>query len=263
MHPFDTGISVQLNSDNTFNVDISPHWSINQVPNGGYLMAILANAMMRVSDKKSSPIITANFMAKCHPGEAFVSVEKIASSKQFERFHAILFQDGEEKIRALGTFSKESIECVFDRYEDTPPEIAPPEECFQLPVLPDFTLLERVDMRLDPCCAGWMTGTLVEKSEHKGWIRFREDRPYDILSILLMADAFPPPVFASQGMVAWVPTIELSVNIRNMPQSKWLKCIFRTRFITCGLLEEDGQVWDETGSLVAVSRQIAQYRNNS
>ena len=42
-------------------------------------------------------------------------------------------------------------------------------------------------------------------------------------------------------MVAWVPTIELSVNIRNIPTTKWLKCIFQTRFITCGLLEEDGE----------------------
>ena len=61
-------------------------------------------------------------------------------------------------------------------------------------------------------------------------------------------------------MGAWVPTIELTVNVRKPPASQWLKCIFRTRFITCGLLEEDGEVWDETGALVAISRQIAQYR---
>ncbi|MFZ1985389.1 MAG: hypothetical protein WAU91_13305 [Desulfatitalea sp.] len=39
-----------------------------------------------------------------------------------------------------------------------------------------------------------------------------------------------------------------------------MRAFFRTRFITCGLLEEDGQVWDETGELIAISRQIAQYR---
>jgi acyl-CoA thioesterase len=61
-------------------------------------------------------------------------------------------------------------------------------------------------------------------------------------------------------MVAWVPTIEFSANIRNMPTGDWLKCIFRTRFITCGLLEEDGEIWDQTDQLIAISRQIAQYR---
>jgi hypothetical protein len=95
---------------------------------------------------------------------------------------------------------------------------------------------------------------------HEGPLRFRDERPLDVTSIFLIADAFPPPVFASLGMIAWVPTIELSVNVRNIPASKWLKCVFRTRFINCGLCEEDGEVWDEDGSLVAISRQIAQFR---
>jgi hypothetical protein len=79
---------------------------------------------------------------------------------------------------------------------------------------------------------------------------------------LLIADAFPPPVFARQGGVAWIPTIELSVNIRAIPRTPWLHCRFRTRFVTAGLLEEVGEVWDADGNLVAVSRQIAQYRND-
>ena len=80
---------------------------------------------------------------------------------------------------------------------------------------------------------------------------------------VLVADSFPPAVLSSQGMVAWVPTIEFSVNIRNLPTTQWLKCIFRTRFITCGLLEEDGEIWDEAGRLIAISRQIAQYRTHT
>ena len=103
-------------------------------------------------------------------------------------------------------------------------------------------------------------GELAERSEHKGWIRFKAARPYDALSLLLMADCFPPPVYASLGLKAWVPTIELSVNIRKLPRTPWLKCYFRTRFITCGLLEEDGEIWDENDDLVAISRQIAHYR---
>jgi acyl-CoA thioesterase len=117
-----------------------------------------------------------------------------------------------------------------------------------------------MNVLLDPSSAGWMQQKLVNISEHKGWISFKEDRPHDMASVLFMADAFPPPVFASQGVAAWVPTIELSVNVRSIPSTKWLKCIFRTRHITCGLLEEDGELWDEHGTLVAVSRQIAQFR---
>jgi len=94
----------------------------------------------------------------------------------------------------------------------------------------------------------------------RGYIKFKDDRPFDIFGILLAADSFPPAVLTSQGMVAWVPTLEFSVNVRNIPQTTWLKCIFRTRFITCGLLEEDGEIWDQNDQLIAISRQIAQYR---
>jgi acyl-CoA thioesterase len=129
-----------------------------------------------------------------------------------------------------------------------------------VPELPNFTLFSQVDIRLDPICTGWVSGELSDNSEIMGWIKFKNDRPFDILSIFLVADSFPPAVLTSQGMVAWVPTIEFSVNIRNIPTTQWLKCIFRTRFITCGLLEEDGEIWDEAGRLIAISRQIAQYR---
>ena len=135
-----------------------------------------------------------------------------------------------------------------------------PEDCVLVPEIPGYTIFRNMDLRLEPGSAGWMSGHLSDRSEIKGWIKFRDDRFFDALSILLVADAFPPAVLSRHGMVAWVPTIEYSVNIRNLPTSKWLKCVFRTRFITCGLLEEDGVIWDRNDTVVAISRQIAQYR---
>jgi hypothetical protein len=129
-----------------------------------------------------------------------------------------------------------------------------------MPVLPRFTFFNQVDVRLDPACAGWLTGELADRLEQKGWVRFKEPRSYDMISALLIADAFPPPVLAAYGMVAWVPTIELTVNVRNLPTTPWLKCVFRTRYIDNDILEEDGEVWDGKDVLVALSRQVAQFR---
>ena len=36
---------------------------------------------------------------------------------------------------------------------------------------------------------------------------------YSMISLLLFADAFPPPVFSLYGLVGWVPTLELSVQL--------------------------------------------------
>jgi acyl-CoA thioesterase len=259
MHLFDHDISLVQLDRFLFKGVVSQAWCINNTPHGGYLMALVANAMLQVSGKKSTPIITANFAARCVPGEVEISVEKFSHSSQFERFQARVVQNGGEKIRALGTFTHLN-GAAERRYETTAPEVAAVEECFEMPAMPGYTLFEQVSVHLDPACSGWLSGRWTEKSEHKGWFGFKNPRPYDISAILLAADAFPPPVFASQGMVAWVPTLELSVNIRSLPAGDRLKCVFRSRFISNGLLDEDGELWDETGELVAISRQISQFR---
>ena len=45
--------------------------------------------------------------------------------------------------------------------------------------------------------------------------------------------------------------------MRARPAPGWLRCVFTTRFVTGGFIEEDGEVWDESGTLVAQSRQLA------
>ena len=260
MHQFDQDTALESDRPFSFSGRITDNWSINGVPDGGYLMALLANAMMHHSEMRSTPIITANYLSRCEPGEVGISTERMAASKQFERFQAGLHQNGNEKIRTFGTFASANSDCALENYEALEPGVAALEKCVAVPELPNFTLFSQMDIRLDPACTGWFSGELANNSEIKGWIKFKSDRVFDILSILLVADSFPPAVLTSQGMVAWVPTIEFSVNIRNIPSTQWLKCIFRTRFITCGLLEEDGEIWDEAGRLVAISRQIAQYR---
>jgi len=261
LHLFEKDTALSAQEDMGFRTRIAANWSINGVPNGGYLMAIMTGAMQRRSDREATPLITANFLSRCEPGEALVTVEKIAQSNQFVRFQSSLIQAGDERIRAIGTFANWLQKCPVDRYESTAPALPPPADCVLIPPLPNYSLFEHMEIRLDPGCAGWMTsGQLAEKSEIRGWIRFKDERPYDLAAILLISDSFPPPVLSTQGMVAWVPTIEFSVNVRNLPQSSWLKGFFRTRYITCGLLAEDGELWDAENRLVAISRQIAQYR---
>ena len=260
MHLFDGDILFEQQSRGVFSGEVTENWSINGTPNGGYLVAIATAGLLKSSAMQHTPVLTANFIARCAPGKADLSTWEIDHSRHFARMEARLIQQGKEKMRMLGTFADEAGECLLKRYEASPPDMAPPEECVQVPLIPKYTMYDNVDVRLDPSCAGWMENRLRPVSENKGWFSFKTARDYDLCAIAMAADAFPPAVLASHGMMAWVPTIELSINIRSIPQTRWLKCRFRTRFINCGLLEEDGEIWDENDELVAISRQIAQLR---
>ena len=243
--------------------ELTDNWSINGIPNGGYIMAVMTRAMMSETDKQATPILTASFINRCSPGPIDLQTEVVSRSRGFDRIASRLMQDGTERVRMMGTFAAASTECRMTRYEKPPLQLASRASCVTLPAFPKYTLYDRMEIRFDPECTGWMNGSPCERSELKGWIRFRDDRPLDLEAVILMADSFPPPVFATQGPVAWVPTLEMTVNVRNPPQGTWLKAAFRTRFVTCGLLESDGELWDEADQLIAISRQIAQYRSSS
>jgi acyl-CoA thioesterase len=260
MNTFDEDLSLTSREPSVYLGRVTGNWGINGIPNGGYLMALLANAMQLQSEKKMPLVVTATYYHRCLIGDALITAENIACSKRFDRWHATLAQEGRERIRAMGTFMNPRDGNAEKQYEKPEPEVASRQDCIPLPAFPNFTLMDRLDIRLDPGCAGWLSGGRSEKSEMKGWVKFREDRPFDPLSVLLFADCFPPPIMASHGTVAWVPTIEFSVNVRNIPSTKWVKCAFHTSFLDQDILEADGEVWDENGELVAISRQIAQFR---
>ena len=59
------------------------------------------------------------------------------------------------------------------------------------------------------------------------------------------------------GLAGWAPTLELSAHVRAVPAPGWLRVRVSTRNFAGGLLEEDAEVWDSAGRLVAQSRQLA------
>lgn len=83
-----------------------------------------------------------------------------------------------------------------------------------------------------------------------------DGREPDPVMLLLAVDALPPVTF-DLGLSGWVPTLELTAHVRAVPASGWLRVTHATRNHAGGLLEEDCEVWDSAGRLVAQSRQLA------
>ena len=121
------------------------------------------------------------------------------------------------------------------------------------------TLLDRVDLRLDPACAGWLRGEPSHEGIIRGWLRLADDREPDVLSLLWALDAMPPVAF-DLGLIGWTPTLEFSGHVRAHPAPGWLQIVTTTANVAGGLMEEDARIWDSTGRLVALSRQLCSWR---
>ena len=260
MHDFDTVITPE--GQGQYRVCLSENWSINNTPNGGYIMGVLARAMARECGLSArTAILTANYLDRCDQRPARILVETMGESGSFIRLQARLVQNERERIRAMATFLRPSASGSDSRavFLSGPESVAPREVCVQVPPVEGYSLYGAIDLRLDPASAGWMENRFSDRAVMKGWIDFKDPRPVDLEALALFADCFPPAVFANRGRVAWVPTVEYSVNVRQRPVHGSVKGIFSSRFISQGLVEEDGELWDEAGNLLAISRQIAKY----
>jgi hypothetical protein len=139
------------------------------------------------------------------------------------------------------------------------PDLPPFEECGVRPSNPDLPpgLGSRLDMRLHPDDTGFATGNPKGEAHVRGWFAFKDGRPVDTMGLLLAADAFPPVMFNLFGLIGWVPTIEFTVHVRGVPAPGPIAAEFRSRVVQGGFWEEDGVMWDSTGAVVAMSRQLA------
>ena len=115
---------------------------------------------------------------------------------------------------------------------------------------------KRFDLRFHPGQIGWAVGKPGGTAELSAWLRLADGREPDPVSLLMVVDALPPTVF-ELGMMGWAPTVELTAHVRAKPAPGWLKVRHVTRNLAGGMFEEDCEVWDSAGRLVAQARQLA------
>jgi hypothetical protein len=113
-----------------------------------------------------------------------------------------------------------------------------------------------VEVLLDPACTGWRQHAPSGVPEMRGYVRLREDRDPDALMLALAVDALPPVVFGL-GATGWAPTVELTWHMRGVPVPGALQVAARCRHVSGGWFDEEAEVWDAAGRLVAQSRQLA------
>jgi len=242
----------------TFTAEVKPGWDIGGNANGGYLMAIAGRAMAQAVGRP--PVtLTAHYLRPAPAGPCTIEVTTVRAGRRFATATARLSMDSGEIIRLLGTFGEQAPGGP-SLTEETPPDLPDYDDCEVPPAPtegPGPEIFRRLAVRIRPGDEGFRTGQPTGRAEIRGWFAFADGEPIDAVGLLLVADAFPPPVFNTELPVAWVPTVELTVHVRAVPSAGPLRCAFRSRFIQDGLLDEEGEIWDSSGQLVAQSRQIS------
>jgi acyl-coenzyme A thioesterase PaaI-like protein len=262
-------LTARPGEEGVFDGRLTDDWLIGAGVNGGLLLAACGHALSRVFEADGHPdpfSISAYYLAASRPGPMTLRTEVLRRGRTMSTGAVSLGQGAEdgapvERIRALATYGDLGALPDDVRTTATAPVLPPVEDCLPSGMAPaalrgSASLLDRLDLRLDPACAGWAVGRPSGRGFLQGWLRLADGRQPDPLMLLLAVDALPPVTF-DLGLPGWAPTLELTAHVRAVPAPGWLKVVHRTRNFAGGLMEEDAEVWDEAGRLVAQSRQLA------
>jgi acyl-CoA thioesterase len=261
VHRFDSDAQVRRQADGDWAADVRPGWnSLGGSVNGGYLMALAVGAAAGELGDAEPVTATAHFIRPGTVGPAQIAVETVKRGRVKSTVAARLTQDGGERLRLLATLADPGAISGPVGFSVTPPAIPAPDECLPPPpmIRAAAEIAERFDYRITPETR-WIRGTLGDTARLDGWIRFADGREPDIAALPLLVDAFPPAVLEVVQMAA-TPTLELTVHVRQRPAPGWIQARLTTRALVNGLLEEDVELWDATGALVAMSRQLALFQ---
>lgn len=256
---FEQATAVEQIGEGRYRGAIAAGWDIGGNANGGYLTALAARAMSEAVGRPPLSITT-HYLAPGPVGDAIVDVTVVRDGRRTAVVRATMTVDDRPIVTLLGTFAPfvDHDESAPSYDSSAPPELPPIDECVRRgpPVESGFGM--RVSNLYHPDDAGFAVGQKSGRPLARGWFEFADHAPVDEFGLLLVADAFAPVCFNVHDVpVSWAPTLELTTHIRAAPAEGPLRARFESRHLRDGYFEEDGEIWDSTGLLVAQSRQIA------
>jgi acyl-CoA thioesterase len=263
MTEFDDDTRVEAVAANDFAATVTARWNaIGGRPNGGYLLGICAQALRQTASAMGGgfpdPLAVSGFFHRAAVvGPARVVTETIRSGRRLATVQARLLQDDREVMRALATFTDLTQATGRTLILSEAPKLPSPTQSLDplaAGAFAEITITDRFDYRV-PVLPGWMRGRPTGDPSMTLWLRFKDGRPPDSLALVAMVDGAYPAVLEIGEPAS--STVQLTVHVRARPAPGWLACRVTTRHVIGGYHEEDFEIWDADGKLVAQSRQLA------
>ena len=261
---FDTQTAVTSTDrgDHTYSAQLDGGWKVGGGLNGGYLLAVIGNALKASLPAKPDPLsISAYYLSATTEGPAELDVRVLREGGSVATAAADLKQGDDTRITVLAMYGDLDRQADDVRTTAVPFDLPPREQCVPNSMAPESLLkiapaMHRFEMLFHPDDIGWAVGDPNHSGELRAWFRLEDGRDPDPIELLLVVDTLPPVMF-TYGQMGWAPTLELTAHVRAKPAPGWLRLRHATRNIAGGMFEEDCEVWDSAGRLVAQARQLA------
>jgi acyl-CoA thioesterase len=256
-HVFDTDTQVVDLGSGKFRATMTERWNrLGGGALGGYTLAVGMRALAASLPHPDPLAVTAHFVRAATSGPTDIQTSITRAGRRTSTGRAIVSQSGKPVLDITATHGDLSTLSKSQQDFDDRPSLPPPAACHDTGSgrpIDGATIRERVECRY-PTPPGWSQGAPTRSPTTTCWLRLK-DRDADAFALAVLVDAAAPvslELGASGSM-----TLELTLYLRGQSAPGWLTARIRTRSVHQGLHDEDMELWDSTGRLVAQSRQLA------
>lgn len=223
-------------------------------PNGGYILAAMLRGLREEMGADEPLVAAITYLASPEPGPAELRAAALRQGRRVQTGEASLYEGERHIAQLLASFGSRPGGRTLEL--GTPPVLPPPDACTdpRTQGMPEDGIFSRVDYRL-ASRPGWADGTPSGDPTVELWQRLAGGREIDFPALAFLCDAYAPPIMEVGEFASM--TVQLTVHLHRLPCPGWIATRLTTRHIINGFHEEDCELWDEAGNLVAQSRQLA------
>lgn len=262
-HRFDADTAVAAQGGGVYTAVCSPDWAVPMGgPNGGYVAAILARAVLEEVPEAERRLrsLSVQFVRPPRAGhELRITVVAERLGRSVTNLTVRAEQDG--RLMALGIALAALDQPVALDFATAPPQLPPADE---VPTRPHHEQMPPIAARylVKPCLGPEMfSGADIALSG--GWIRLEDPRPFDALAAVAYLDAWLPAPFTRTTTPVRAPTLDYTVHIRDhlppegLDPAAFLMIRMSASTSAQGFFEGDCEIWSPDGVLLGQARQLA------
>ena len=264
---FQNALKLENIEDNKFIVNPDTNYFVGSTPHGGYLMAVMHKALANVLPHSTAITSSVQYLDRIDAKPFQLEVEVFKTGRGSSSGIVKLKQDDKICTTFTGTCSDfEFMKGYDDLLKPLPNIFLDKDRCEYVKMNYDkiskgFTpaFIQQLECSIHPDHAWWNRKADEDNTDNKArcsaFLEMEGGRP-DQFCLSFYSDILPPVVCNKYGPLGWIPTITLTTHIRQLPSTNELYADFKATDINKGYFEQDCNIWDLNGNLVASSRQL-------
>ena len=264
---FQNALKLENIEDNKFIVNPDTNYFVGSTPHGGYLMAVMHKALANVLPHSTAITSSVQYLDRIDAKPFQLEVEVFKTGRGSSSGIVKLKQDDKICTTFTGTCSDFEFMKGYDDLQKPLPNIfLDKDRCEYVKMNYDkiskgFTpaFIQQLECSIHPDHAWWNRKADEDNTDNEArcsaFLEMEGGRP-DQFCLSFYSDILPPVVCNKYGPLGWIPTITLTTHIRQLPSTNELYADFKATDINKGYFEQDCNIWDLNGNLVASSRQL-------